>query len=135
MADFDLKPTIGLDLLPWTDPSFGSTPSRINPLAAYQHRYFRALDTNPTIEIRAIVNGITGPADALLGGRLFLWSWVEGAIGFGGGPVPIVNPPGFSSIAQLIGTPFLLSPRQRLILASRSLGGSVALPFVVEMFV
>jgi hypothetical protein len=133
MADFELVPTIGLDLQVWIDPAFGSTPTRINPLASQPHRYWRALDTNVTIEVRAVIGGVAGPADATLGGRLFLWHFAEGGTKMGF-PVPIINPPGFTSIAQLILTPFGGSPGQQVLVASRSLGGNVGLPFIVEMF-
>jgi hypothetical protein len=75
MPDFSAGFTSGApSLLIWRDPATASLPSRINPAASHPHRYRRGT-VGVEIEVSARVDGVTGPLDAALGGRLFM-AWL-----------------------------------------------------------
>lgn len=99
MADFSARFTGGPTLTIWRDPPLETKPSRINPLPQYPHRYHRA-DVNFEIEITATVDGVEGPLDSALDGRLFLGWLAEYPE-----PKPMVtSPPGQSSIRRFTPT-------------------------------
>lgn len=77
MPDFDLQITAGAAATgTWTDPVDGDLQSRVNFKENAPQRYFVGT-VGTEIEISAIVDGTTGPADGALGGRLFTTWFVE----------------------------------------------------------
>jgi len=70
MADFTLVITSGASVVDWADPVDGSQPSRLNPHAGHPHKRWLGSVGVPVV-ISAVVNGVTGPLDGVLGGRLF----------------------------------------------------------------
>lgn len=70
MADFDVIVASGASLQDWLDPASALAPSRLNARAGRPlKRWVGAV--NAPIVLKAVVNGIVGPMDAALGGRLF----------------------------------------------------------------
>ena len=79
--------------------------------------------------IKAVVDGVEGPPDGDLDGRLFAWSWVT-TPELGYSP-PIPTLPGFTSIAVLPETNDLKAGHYEL-LCSRPSGGAVGIGFEIE---
>ena len=132
MPDFSVDHTVGFTVADWTDPP-AWLPTRLNPLAGLPHRrYTLSGAAVATVELRCVVGGVTGPADAALGGRLFTWAWAERLC-----PPPYPAPPplttvaGSSSILKLTGHPFLGRPGHYLLRCLRPQGGGILLPFEV----
>lgn len=62
----------------WTDPvGPAGQPSRVNWLPGIAQRFYRM--TAGRAQVAAVVNGVEGPSDAALGGRLFTAYFVEHA--------------------------------------------------------
>lgn len=102
MADFDVV-VVGGAQLPWVDESTANAPSRLNSDPAYLPSYRSipladATNAVATVSIKAIVNGVTAPLDAALGGRLFFWAWAEWS---GDAPPSVSFSPGHSSNATI----------------------------------
>ena len=75
MPDFEVLVT-GAAVEPWSDPAGSALPSRLNPREGRSMR--RLVGTVGTaITLTAVVGGVTGPADATLGGRLFVCASAE----------------------------------------------------------
>jgi hypothetical protein len=74
-------------------------------------------------------NGILGPSDAALGGKLFEWSWVETPTGV---QIPIVTFPSYTSKLVMPAGAFANYPGHWCILCSREGSGNVGVPFEVE---
>lgn len=53
----------------WTDPAFGGEPSRTNPTVGRPHRHWTG--NTGWLQVCAVVGGVVGPDDSVLGGRLF----------------------------------------------------------------
>lgn len=77
------------------------------------------------IVLKAIVNGVTGPADGTLGGNLFHASLGEWPLGFG--PPSVSQTGGFTSIGTF--TP--LHAGHHLFVFRRPSGGAVGVPIYV----
>ena len=75
MADFEVVLAVGAGIASWVDPAVTGKPSRLNPIAGLPHRN-ATVPTAGGLTVRALVGGVL-VADAGLGGRLFLWSWVD----------------------------------------------------------
>lgn len=76
MPDFRAAFTSGVSVVPWTDPPSldGSKPSRLNPRVQRPHLRRRgSVDT--LIQVTATVEGVAGPIDGALSGRLF-FGWL-----------------------------------------------------------
>lgn len=83
----------------WLDPSSaGGAPSRLNSRPGLpQKRYVGARPT--PVVLKAVVDGVVGPADATLGGRLFFpWTVEAPAMPF----IGFSSPPGFSSVVTVV---------------------------------
>lgn len=126
MADFDVQVGVGFGSKVWVDRS---TRPRLNPNPRHPHRFWRVLDTAPTVQLACVVDGIVGPADSDLDGRLFTWTWVET---FSDPPIAIPTPPMQSSAVSFTGIAFLGRGGHHLLMATRQEGGSIAIPFMVE---
>ena len=78
MADFNLTVLSGMTTSNWVDgPVVGppAKPSRQNAIAGLPHKKYDQTAATDII-LRCLVGGLF-LADAALGGRLFLWSWVD----------------------------------------------------------
>jgi hypothetical protein len=73
MPDFTVRPTSGAILEGWTYADF---PSRINPFSSHGHKRYRVPVGDP-VEFQCTVDGVEGPVDGDLDGRLFNWWFVE----------------------------------------------------------
>ena len=113
-------------VLPWIDTA---TPSRQNAHAGIPHRYWSVPFGKSTVKFSCTVGGVFEPMDAALGGRLFLWSWVECPM-----PLPVLTMPAGQSSVVAAGDPAgtAMPLGAYLLMAWRPSGGSVAIPFVVE---
>jgi hypothetical protein len=127
MADFDIVVGTGVDSKAWNDLQ---TVPRLNANPRHPHRFWRVLDTATTVQFACRVNGVTAPANADLDGRLFTWTWVET---FSDPPIAIPSPPMLSSMAEFTGQAFLGRGGFHLLMATRMEGGSIAIPFMVEV--
>jgi hypothetical protein len=76
MADFLAAFTSGVSLQEWSDPALGSLPSRTNPRSGFPHRR-RVASVGATVVVTANVDGVTGPADSALDGRLFTAAFID----------------------------------------------------------
>lgn len=101
MPNFRVTIASGTTLEVWTDPPgaapycSGTAPSRTNPGVAHPALYPQATVGTPVV-FAAVVAGVTGPADAALGGELFL-AWLAESPA----PTPpVTRPAGFSSAPQ-----------------------------------
>ena len=126
VSAFNLATGLPLTTAVWVD---SSAPPRTNPLAGRPHRYLTVPIGTLGVQFCCTVGGVLAPLDAALGGRLFLWSWVESFLV--GVPPPIIPSAGHSSQVDLL-PPLGMAAGRYLILAWRPLGGSVAVPFVAE---
>jgi hypothetical protein len=99
MADFTVVPTSGLTVADWLDPpSSSGQPSRLNASANHPNKRYVAAVGTPVV-LKAVVGGVVGPADAALGGRLFVGYVIEAP----GMPTPgLASPAGFSSVLTII---------------------------------
>ncbi len=128
MADFELIVVSGATLVNWTDPTVAGKPSRINAFADVPHSTY-SLPVATPLDIGALVGGVSQPLDAALGGRLFLWSWLD---------VPVVGPPGIPAIAGQTSKTlfpadhFLGREGHYTILLSRDDGGAQMISWEVE---
>lgn len=98
MADFTVIVASGATILNWLDPaSAGGVPSRLNSKPGYpQKRWVGSVGVQ--VVLKAVVNGVIGPADATLGGRLFVaWPVEAPAMPFSG----IRADPGFTSVQRV----------------------------------
>lgn len=79
MPNFSAAPTVDATcaLRVWTDPATLSEPSRLNASPANPHRYYECVVGVGPVEVKAIVDGTSGPLDVDLGGELFTSSFVE----------------------------------------------------------
>jgi len=75
VADFTVRFTQGVESVVWDDHAGGGS-SRINPHASRPSKYHRAA-LGTEIRIEAKWDGIDGPDDSLLGGRLFSSDFAE----------------------------------------------------------
>jgi hypothetical protein len=137
VADFDVE-VVNLDFIAyssssiWTDPALPEDPTRLNPRGHVQHRHTKfviAPDSTLQVVFQAIADGVHGPEDADLGGRLFGWSmgiWPAGA------PVPAIVSPiaGRTSRAQ-VGLKGRY-PGHWVVTCARPGGGHICYPFDVE---
>lgn len=98
MADFTVVPTSGVTVVDWLDPG-SSQPSRLNSKPGFPQKRYVGKRGVPVV-LRAVVGGVVGPADASLGGRLFVAWPLEAPVMPFGGLVP--HTAGYSSIVQLI---------------------------------
>lgn len=130
MADFTIHAVSGLYLAAWEDPpvTIGDylKPTRLNPQPGLAHKFWRNDAGILQIDIQCRVDGVLGPADAALDGRLFFWGWVDRPYE----PLPpITLVPGFSSRVSF---PALsLDQGHFTIQAFRPSGGSVGFSFDV----
>lgn len=77
MPDFAVRVTNGASATGlWTDPAVGEKPSRVNFREAVPQRYLVG-HVNTEIELSAVVDGVVGPLDPALSGRLFKTWFVE----------------------------------------------------------
>ena len=127
MADFEIVVGSGVDSKAWNDVR--SVP-RLNANPRRPHRFWRVLDTAETVQFACRVSGVNAPANTDLDGRLFTWTWVET---FSDPPIAIPNPPMLSSMAEFTGQAFLGRGGHHLLMATRQEGGSIAIPFMVEV--
>lgn len=107
----------------WQDPP-STTPAAAprlngNPLSPQRYRRVQAPGGggSTTIYVAAVVNGVTGPSDASLGGALFSWVWSEAA---NPAAVLMVPTPGYSS---KIAVTFLPGSNGHHLLSARMQGG------------
>src|SRR5262245_22697396 len=124
MPNFDARITAGAALRVWTDPPTPDAPTRLNPNPAYPPKYWRVEQT-VSVTIKATVNGVEGPHDALLGSKLFTAHFAEMPVW---PPPAITSPPGHTSVVTF-------TPKHKghhLLVMRREDGGAVALPFFVE---
>lgn len=93
MPDFSAQ-WVGPTITHWRDPADTPTrPSRINPIAGREHRRLRC-SVGELVQLIAVVNGVSGPPDSSLGGRLFVGWFTEWP-----GAQPVATPtPGSSSV-------------------------------------
>jgi len=127
VADFSLEIISGVDSLVWTDAAYLALPTRLNPVTGIPHR-LSFQQTSTDIVIGARVGGTLTPLDAALGGRLFLWSWIDLPQGAG---LPLVPPAGQTSKVTLGAALFTGGSQggHYTVLCSRDGGGGVALSF------
>jgi hypothetical protein len=74
VPDFSARFSAGTTLEVWSDPDDddgAGRPSRLNPTGTHPHKRRRAT-VGQQVVVTATVDGVSGPADAALGGRLFL---------------------------------------------------------------
>ena len=127
MADFTLEFVAGTSPLIWTDPAplVIGKPSRLNPVTGTNH-ILEVKDTGSDVELGARVGGVLQPLDAALGGRLFLWSWLDLPQGV---PLSIIPVAGQTS-KLVIPSGLFTGPTQGghyTILCTRDDGGAVAI--------
>lgn len=76
MPDFSVRLTVPIALAVWNDPPLGQLPSRTNP-AVGRPLLRRVCPVGQLVTIRATVDGVAGPFDVALGGRLFVGWFAE----------------------------------------------------------
>ncbi len=124
MADFDVIIDAGAGSAVWIDPANLGKPSRLNPIAGLPHRN-STVPNGGALTLHALVGGAL-LADGALGGRLFLWSWVD----LPGAPPTIV--PTAGTTAEVIFPAGALSVKGHYtILAMREDGGNVGISWEV----
>jgi hypothetical protein len=120
MPNFEVRITAGATRAIWTDPADGDRPSRLNSDERRPHSY-RQVTVGDTVTVSAIVDGVTAPLDAALGGNLFLW-WLGEVPTW---PAPALLPTvGQSSVVSF--TPEHVG--HHLLVCFRSDGGRVLVP-------
>ena len=131
MADFDLIiGGAGVSLDTWTDTE---SPSRLNPHPSHPHKFWKVANGANDVTVSCVLNdGTVAPLDAALGGRLFVWHWVEQHSLQQVGPMAIPKTAGQSSVAAF-GANFFNGQAygHYLLAATRPQGGAVAIPFLV----
>ena len=138
MADFDVELLTGDFVVAqpssiWTDPALDEDPTRLNPRGHVQHRHMKlriSATGSMDVLMRAIVAGVTAPADGALGGRLFGWSvgiWPAGA------PIPMITSPDGGKTSQARFTLQGRFPGHYVIVAARPNGGHIGYPLDVEV--
>ena len=111
----------------------GVDPTRLNPRGHVQHRHMKlriSATGSMDVLMRAIVAGVTAPADGALGGRLFGWSvglWPAGA------PIPMITSPDGGKTSQARFTLQGRFPGHYVIVAARPNGGHIGYPLDVEV--
>jgi hypothetical protein len=137
MSDFQMTVAgAGVSLDTWLD----TAPSRINPLPEHPHRLVRVGPVTGAPRFSITLDGVgLEPLDAALGGKLFIWSWVEqfSRDVIGDMPIPVV--PGQTSVVQFVAGDFhfpgpggtALGRGHYLLMAWRAGSGAVAIPFLV----
>ncbi|MEE9395193.1 MAG: hypothetical protein V3W41_22100 [Planctomycetota bacterium] len=123
MADFTVILAAGAANAVWTDPTVTGKPTRINPLAALPHRIHTV---SAGLTVHALVGGAL-VADAGLGGRLFLWSWVD----IPGGAPPAITPTAGTSAEVIFPAARFITIGHYTILAQRDAGGNVGISWEV----
>jgi hypothetical protein len=126
MPDFELRITSTASPTVWEDPEDGGNPSRINPDPAHPYLYLRVTPPSHVV-VEATVNGVEGPLDGALDGRLFQVHFAEWS---GFYPPPITQPSGQTSVAEFDVTDEHLG--HFVIVFRRPSGGAVLLHFDVE---
>jgi hypothetical protein len=76
VADFTVRVTSGVIVSDWLDPATSARPSRLNARAGRPMKRYVATVGVPVV-LQAVVGGVVGPADAALGGRLFVAAVTE----------------------------------------------------------
>lgn len=126
MPNFTARPTAGVSLVTWTDPTAtvdyctGTAPSRINPDASHPHKHYRG--ANVEITLKATVGGVDGPADGALGGDLFHTYFARWP---GASPPLVTLTAGFTSIAKF--TPGINDTGHYVFVFYRPNGGAVGI--------
>lgn len=96
MPDFSVRPVSGVTVSAWADPETIDKPSRLRSVEGVPQ--LRWAVTGAEVEVRCTPDGgAEGAADAALGGRLFLFQFIEHPTL--GGPVAY-QPAGFTSIVR-----------------------------------
>jgi hypothetical protein len=123
MPNFDVRITAGATRAVWVDPADGEKPSRLNYNEARPHTY-RETTVGVPVTISAIVNGVTAPLDAALGGDLFT-AWF--------GEVPTWPAPALSSPAGQSSVVTFTPEHEghHLLVGSRASGGRILVPIEV----
>lgn len=138
MADFDgVVITSGGNVKAYVE---ASSPPKSNPVDGIPPRYKWVENLNPgPIRFEAVVEGVTGPAEATLGGRGFAWSWVYWPgfpTAWSGGVLPVLDSPisGDSSVLDVLNFPdsVLATFGIWALCCRRASGGSILVPFRVE---
>lgn len=102
MPDFTAQWTDGVTWEEWTDPTVPASgaipgkPSRLNPRGGLTHRYARAT-VGQVVEATATVDGVEGPPDSALDGRLFMAWLIEVPTAY---PLGVEPEPDSSSIVR-----------------------------------
>lgn len=124
MADFDVAPAAGLQVVSWVDPEgLAGEPSRLLAHPANPLKRYKAIVRQP-VRLEAVVAGVHAPLDAALGGRLFSCDLVEGSAQ----PDWIPPPVGQSSVIRFV-------PQwcgHYTIAVRRAGGGAILVPMDVE---
>ena len=123
MPNFSTRITSGATMQTWTDAADADRPGRLNYDPARPHT-FRHVALGATVQIRAIVDDVDGPSDAMLGGNLFTESFAEVPIW----PAPAIIPQATHTSIVLF-TPLHLG--HHVLVQRRANGGAVWVPFVV----
>lgn len=85
-----------VEIVDWRDPAAGTKPSRTNPFSGIPHK--RAKASLGWLQIVAVVNGVQGPLDSALGGRLFQCYVIEHPTAY---QPPVLQDSGYSSVADV----------------------------------
>lgn len=129
MADFSVRIASGGTPATWTDPATGSAPSRLNPFAAHPHRSINMLPGS-ALQLRVTLAGVDGPLDAVLVGKLFLWSWADRpSVSY---LIPTVTVVGQTSVLDFAAGTFTGKPGHYAILCWREGSGGVVVPWEVD---
>jgi hypothetical protein len=130
VADFTLE-FFGGGVVPWIDPPSVAppAPARLGADPGHPHTYRRVSVPGPgatTVQVKARVGGVLGPADGALGGRLFTHAWAETS----GVPPIITTAAGVSSVMTI----YLLPAHagHHTLRVGRLNGGGVIYHFDVE---
>lgn len=124
MADFDVVVFSGAALRRWTDPaSNAGQPSRVRSYPGRPPLYYLGKNRSLVV-LKAVVGGVTAPADGALGGRLFEPFLTEGF-----GPPFFSATAGFTSIVTWEPT----SPGHHVVGIRRPSGGAMLVHFDIEI--
>lgn len=124
MADFDVVPVSGIQIVSWEDPVGPSgEPSRLLSRPGFPLKRYKAVVRQP-VRLESVVAGVQAPLDSGLGGRLFSCDLVEGTAA----PHWIRPPAGQSSVVRFV-------PQwcgHYTIAVRRAGGGAILVPIDIE---
>lgn len=127
MPDFTVQ-FVGGTQVPWIDVASDDPQAASRLFADPDHlRNYRRFIPPATVTIRAVVDGVAGPADVDLDGRLFTAAWVEYS---GDSRPPIAQAVGTSAVCTIAVTTAHLG--HFILRLRREGGGGVLVPFDVE---